>query len=95
MPYRGPRGTRDEMPPNLTRLWGVPSASGYNTLMLARVRSLLPMIDFIDVPLPWMLPADQSLNLVAARYFVCLDFSTERREGFRAQERYANLGWVS
>ena len=69
MPYRGPRGTRDEMPPNLTRLWKVPSASGYNTLMLARVRSLLPMIDFIDVPLPWMAPADQSLNLVAARYF--------------------------
>lgn len=82
MPYRGPRGTRDEMPPNLTRLWGVPSASGYNTLMLARVRSLLPMIDFIDVPLPWMLPADQSLDLVAARYFVMprLD-STEEREG--------------
>ncbi|MGI8734786.1 MAG: YfhO family protein [Pyrinomonadaceae bacterium] len=82
MPYRGPRGTRDEMPPNLTRLWGVPSASGYNTLMLARVRSLLPMIDFIDVPLPWMVPADQSLNLVAARYFVMPRLnSIEEREG--------------
>ena len=82
MPYRGPRGTRDEMPPNLTRLWGLPSASGYNTLMLARVRSLLPMIDSIDAPLPWMVPTDQSLNLVAARYFVMprLD-STEEREG--------------
>lgn len=69
MPYRGPRGRLGEMPPNLTRLWGVPSASGYNVLILTRVSRLLPMIDYIDVPLPWQVPEDQSLNIVAARYF--------------------------
>jgi len=70
MPYRGSRGSLAEMPPNLSRLWGVPSASGYNVLVSSRVSNLLPMIDIIGPPLPWSEPENRSLDLMAARYFL-------------------------
>ena len=69
IPYRGSRGSLAEMPPNLSRLWGVPSASGYNVLVFTRVGNLLPMIDIIGPPLPWSEPENKSLDLMAARYF--------------------------
>ena len=68
MPYRSPRGSVAEMPPNLTRLWGVPSASGYNVLILSRIGNLLPMIDAVGSPLPWSEPHNKSLDLMAVRY---------------------------
>ena len=67
-PYRSSRGTIAEMPPNLTRLWGVPSASGYNVLIFSRITNLLPMIDYIDVPLPWSEPRNTNLDIMAVRY---------------------------
>jgi membrane protein YfhO len=67
--YRGYRGTTDEMPANLTRLWGVPNAAGYNVLMLSRINKLIPMIDQMEAPLPWSEPDDRSLDLMAVRYF--------------------------
>jgi hypothetical protein len=70
MPYRGARGTTAEMPPNLSRLWGVPSANGYNVLILSRMGNLLRMIDYTGVPLPWNEPNDQSLSVTAVRFLV-------------------------
>ena len=67
--YRGYRGTTEEMPANLTRLWGVPNAAGYNVLMLSRINKLFPMIDQMEAPLPWSEPDDRSLDLMAVRYF--------------------------
>ena len=67
--YRGYRGATDEMPANLTRLWGVPNAAGYNVLMLSRINKLIPMIDQMEAPLPWSEPDDRSLDLMAVRYF--------------------------
>ena len=58
-----------EMPAGLTRLWGVPNASGYNALILRRTSNLLPMIDQPDLPLPWSEPENKSLDVMAARYF--------------------------
>ena len=68
MSYRGYRGNVDEMPAGLTRLWGMPNASGYNALILKRTSNLLPMIDQPGLPLPWSEPEDRSLDLVAARF---------------------------
>jgi hypothetical protein len=68
MSFRGYRGTADEMPAGLTRLWGVPNASGYNALILKRTSNLLPMIDQPDLPLPWSEPENKSLDLMAARF---------------------------
>jgi hypothetical protein len=67
--YRGYRGTTDEMPANLTRLWGVPNAAGYNVLMLSRINKLIPMVDQMEAPLPWSEPDNRSLDLMAVRYF--------------------------
>src|SRR5260370_29111038 len=69
MPYRGSRGSLAEMPPNLSRLWGVPSAGGYNLLVFSRVSNLLPMIDIIGPPLPCTEPETNSLTAIASRYF--------------------------
>ncbi len=68
MSYRGYRGGVDEMPAGLTRLWGVPNASGYNALILKRTSNLLPMIDQPDLPLPWSEPDNRSLDLMAVRF---------------------------
>jgi hypothetical protein len=68
MSYRGYRGAADEMPAGLTRLWGIPNASGYNALILKRTSNLLPMIDQPDLPLPWNEPDNRSLDLMAARF---------------------------
>ena len=80
MPYRSPRGTIAEMPPNLTRLWGVPSASGYNVLILSRISNLLPMIDAIGTPLPWSEPDNKSLDLMAVRYFFLPHYESSKDE---------------
>ena len=70
MPYRGARGSLGEMPPNLSRIWGVPSASGYNVLVFSRISNLLPMIDIIGPALPWSEPENKSLDLMGARYLI-------------------------
>jgi len=86
MPYRGSRGGLAEMPPNLSRLWGVPSASGYNVLVLSRVSNLLPMIDIIGPPLPWSEPENKALDVMAARYF-CFPQNKTMRDS-------AGVAWI-
>lgn len=69
MTYRKYPDGRDEMPPNLTRLWGVPSVSGYNALILSRTARLFPMNEIGEVSGPlWRDLDDSSLNLMAVRY---------------------------
>lgn len=71
LPTRGTMGPRGEIPPNLSRLWGVPNASGYNSLILSRFSKLLSMQDVGTVTRPlWWDPNDQSLNLAAVRYLL-------------------------
>ena len=60
-----------EIPPNLSRLWGVPNASGYNSLILSRFSRLINMQDVGTITRPvWWDPNDQSLNLAAVRYLL-------------------------
>ena len=68
LPVRGGSGTADEIPPNISRLWGVPSASGYGPLMLSRLSRLLSMPPHGAVTEPLREAGDQSLNLLAVRY---------------------------
>lgn len=67
MPYRTWHAMT-EMTPNLTRLWGVPSAGGYNVLVPRRTRELVPTVDDLRIPLPWKEPNDKSLDVMAVRY---------------------------
>jgi len=71
LPTRGTMAPRGELPPNLSRLWDVPNASGYNSLILSRFSKLLNMQDVGTVTRPlWWDPNDQTLNLAAVRYLL-------------------------
>jgi len=69
LPTHGTLAPITELPPNLSRFWGIPSASGYNPLILLRLNRLLTMTDVGDIKaLDWRNLNDQSLNLMAVRY---------------------------
>jgi hypothetical protein len=68
LPIRGGSGARDELPPNLSRLWGIPSASGYGPLIPARLSRLLAMSPVGDVSGGWADPSNRALDIMAVRY---------------------------
>jgi len=68
VPIRGVMGSTDEIPPNLSKLWGVPNASGYATLILSRIIELLSMSPSGGVTGAWSSPHNRSLDVMAIRY---------------------------
>jgi hypothetical protein len=68
LPIRGGTGRVSELPPNLSKLWGITSASGYGPLILARTSSFLTMPPHGSVDESWRDPANQGLDLMAVRY---------------------------
>lgn len=68
VPIRGVLGSPDELPPNVARLWGVPSVSGYGPLILSRVSELLSLLPHGEIVGTWASAHDQSLDVMAARY---------------------------
>ncbi len=61
-------GNFDKIPPNISRLWGVPSASGYDGLILSRYSKLLSMEGEGVVSGAWVDLKDRSLDIAAVRY---------------------------
>jgi hypothetical protein len=70
LPIRGGTGRVNELPPNLSKLWQVPSASGYGPFIPIRVSRLLTMPPHGTVDESWRAPANQALNLMAVRYVI-------------------------
>jgi hypothetical protein len=68
LPVRGAGGTHEEMPPNLSKLWGVASAASYGPLIIERTRRLLSMLPHGEVTGAWAEPSDRSLDVFAVRY---------------------------
>ena len=68
LPVRGVLGSPEEIPPNLSRLWEVPSISGYNPLILTRASKLLDMHGRGEVSNNLIFSENESLNLLATRY---------------------------
>jgi hypothetical protein len=68
LPTRGALTPRVGLPPNVSALWHVPSASGYSALILARTSRLLDMTNDGSVNSPWQDATDRSLDLFAVRY---------------------------
>ena len=54
--------------PNISRLWGLPSASGYGPMILHRVSQLLSMDPSGEINWNLNSPDDRSLHLAAIRY---------------------------
>lgn len=68
LPIQGVTGSPEEIPPNLSRLWEVPSLSGYNPLILTRASKLLDMHYWGEVSNNLFFSENESLNLLATRY---------------------------
>ncbi|HKR02243.1 MAG TPA: YfhO family protein [Pyrinomonadaceae bacterium] len=68
LPVRGTLGTIDELPPNISRLWDVPSAGGYGPLSLSRMNQFLSLRADASLDPSWKNTDNQSLNLLAVRY---------------------------
>lgn len=68
LPVRGGTGRVSELPPDLSKLWNFPSASGYGPFILSRVSRALTMPPHGSVDHAWRDPANLSLDLFAVRY---------------------------
>jgi hypothetical protein len=68
LPSRGALTPREGFPPNVSLLWGAPSASGYSGLILARTSRLLDMSNDGNVSGRWQVASNLSLDLFAVRY---------------------------
>jgi len=69
-PIRGVNAHLSELPPNLSRLWRLPSASGHGPLILARTSALMGMSPDGSVDDSWRNPNNQSLDLMSVRYLL-------------------------
>lgn len=65
---RGTLGGVEELPPNLSRVWGVSNASGYGPLTLSTVTDLLSLLPDSSLAPQWRERGNQSLNLAGVRY---------------------------
>ncbi|HEV7903896.1 MAG TPA: hypothetical protein VGO96_08655 [Pyrinomonadaceae bacterium] len=68
LPVRGGTGRVSEIPPDLSKLWQFPSASGYGPFILSRVSRLLTMPPHGSVSDVWRDPANLGLDLMSVRY---------------------------
>lgn len=68
---RGLAADPGEYPPNLSRLWGVDNASGYEPLMPRRYMKLLGIAEGGFLQPPWRIKAqDRSFDICAVRYLL-------------------------
>ncbi|NWG04920.1 MAG: YfhO family protein [Syntrophaceae bacterium] len=67
-PIRGALGSPEELPPNISRLWKIPSVSGYGPLLLSRVSELLSLLPHGEMVGSWASAHDQSLDIMAAKF---------------------------
>lgn len=67
-PREGVFAPMDQAPPNVSRIWRVPSASNYGPLMLSRVNRVLQMPPWGGLQETWGDVNDHGLDLMAVRY---------------------------
>ncbi|HSE32725.1 MAG TPA: YfhO family protein [Pyrinomonadaceae bacterium] len=77
LPVRGGLGRVSELPPDLSKLWAIPSATGYGPFVLTRLNQLLSMPPHGSVDDTWQEPANQSLDLLAVRYVLLPESETD------------------
>ncbi|HEY9606192.1 MAG TPA: hypothetical protein V6C85_31590, partial [Allocoleopsis sp.] len=68
LPIQGGIGPVEAIPPHLSRLWGVPSASGYGPMLLSRLSELLSMTAAGVVEGNWAHQDNRSLDIMSIRY---------------------------
>lgn len=69
LPVRGVSGLDDECPPNLSRLWGIPSASAFGPLLNTRYLELLGITEGGFLPVPWTFTSEfRGFDILAIKY---------------------------
>jgi hypothetical protein len=91
LPVRGGLGRVSELPPDLSKLFNIPSASGYGPLVLTRLNRLLSMQPHGSIDDTWQEPGNQSLDLLGVKYV--LRPETEEQLPPKTDER--GLLWAS
>ena len=91
MPVRGGLGRISELPPNLSKLSNIPSASGYGPFVLTRLNQLLTMQPHGSIDDTWQETGNQSLDLLSVKYV--LKSETEEHLPPKTDER--GLRWAS
>ena len=61
-------GTLDEIPPDTSMQWGIPSVSGYGPLILSRYSAVTGIDSYGQVPDAIVNDRDQTLNILSARF---------------------------
>jgi len=89
MPVRGGLGRVAELPPDLSRLWQIPSATGYGPFVLTRLNRLFSMPPHGTIDDTWRDPANQGLDLLSVRYVLLPE--RERDALYQTDER--GLQW--
>jgi hypothetical protein len=91
---RGVSATPDELRPNLSRVWGVPNATGYGPLIPSRTLYFLSILPDASVASSWKSADDQSLSLAAVRY-VLLPVSEAAKDSGGVSWHEENMGlWL-
>ena len=79
LPIRGGLGQVSEAPPDLSKLWGISSATGYGPFVLTRMSRLLSLPPHGSVGSAWNDPANQSLDLLGVRYVLLPESQPDAR----------------
>lgn len=91
-PVDGVLGPVAVMPPNISKLWGVPSASAHGPLIMTRTSQLLSMTSVGNLYPSWKNADDRSLDLAAVRYAFTEQFEMEQG-GMRWLKEDLNLSF--
>ncbi len=71
LPVRGTRGSADELYPNLSAIWEIPSSSCYMNFMARRHYQFFTMPDGGFIMEDWSSPENRALDIAAVRYVFC------------------------
>lgn len=83
LPVRGVSGGDDEAPPNLSRLWKIPSASGFGPLLNTRYLEVLGITEGGFLPVPWTFTSEfRGFDILAIKYLT-VPFGDTRLDAFK------------
>ena len=66
----GIHGERSQLPVNISRLWGIPSATGFNPLVISRVKNVLSIYESGVLLDTWASVKHRSLDILGVRYLI-------------------------
>jgi Bacterial membrane protein YfhO len=87
-PVKGLHSDRNQLPVNISRLWGIPSSTGYNPLVLSRVNEILSRYETGALLDTWSSVKHRALDILGVRY---LFLPSAYMETFTAREK---LQWT-